>query len=194
MADDTVTVEITLPRETYDRLGGDDAAETLAELADDERRMRESVQRYVEREPLPGDPETHAGRIQRFAPPIGVLLDFEAVSVEPGKAVMRMEAGPEYANPMGTLHGGIFCDLGDAAMGYAYASALGEDESFTTLELDVKFLRPVWSGELTATGEVVKDGRTVGLVECDVHDEEGNLVARLQSTCLTLRGDAAAGR
>jgi acyl-coenzyme A thioesterase PaaI-like protein len=52
----------------------------------------------------------------------------------------------------------------------------------------------VWERELTATGEVVTSGRTVGVVECDVRDEDGSLVARLRSTCLKLSGDAASGR
>jgi Thioesterase superfamily len=44
-----------------------------------------------------------------------------------------------HANPMGTLHGGVPCDVADAAMGTAYASILQEGESFTTLELKVNF-------------------------------------------------------
>jgi uncharacterized protein (TIGR00369 family) len=99
-----------------------------------------------------------------------------------------MEAGPQHANPMGTLHGGVLCDLTDAAMGMAYAAGLPEGESFTTLELKINFLRPVWSGRLRATARVVRQGQVVGMVECDVHDAEGRLIARASSTCLTLRG------
>jgi uncharacterized protein (TIGR00369 family) len=95
---------------------------------------------------------------------------------------------------MGTLHGGVICDLADAAMGIAYASQLAEDETFTTLELKANFLRPVWRGEIVADARVVSRGRSVGLVECDVADEQGRLVARLSSTCMTLRGEAARGR
>jgi uncharacterized protein (TIGR00369 family) len=95
---------------------------------------------------------------------------------------------------MGTLHGGILCDIADAAMGIAYASNLNEGESFTTLELKINFLRPVWRARLLATGRVVKQGRTLGLVECDITDERGTLVARATSTCLTLRGQRAQGR
>jgi uncharacterized protein (TIGR00369 family) len=95
---------------------------------------------------------------------------------------------------MGTLHGGILCDLADAAMGMAYASTLEEGETFTTLELKINFLKPVRSGRLVAVGRTVKTGRTVGLVECDVTDEKERLVARASSTCMTLRGEAAAGR
>src|SRR5207245_9234639 len=74
-------------------------------------------------------------------------------------------------------------------MGIAYASTLGEAETFTTLELKINFLKPVWKARLRAEGRVVKAGRTVGLVECDVRDDEGELVARATSTCLTLRGE-----
>jgi uncharacterized protein (TIGR00369 family) len=79
-------------------------------------------------------------------------------------------------------------------MGVAYASTLGEGESFTTLELKINFLRPFRSGTLIAVGRVVKTGRTIGLAECDVTDVEGRLIARAMSTCMTLRGESGEGR
>ena len=127
-------------------------------------------------------------------PPIATLIGFRPISLEPGVAVFEMQAGPQHANPMGTVHGGVLCDLADAAMGMAHASTLEEGATFTTVELKINFLKPVWSGRLTATGRVVKGGRTIGLVECDVRDDEGHLVARASSTCMTLRGAEAAGR
>jgi uncharacterized protein (TIGR00369 family) len=127
-------------------------------------------------------------------PPVGDLIGFRIVEVEPGRAVFVLDAGPRHANPMGTLHGGILCDLADAAMGIAYASTLAEGESFTTLELKINFLKPVWSARLTATGRIIKRGRTVGMTECDVTDETGSLVARASSTCLTLAGKMSEGR
>ena len=120
-------------------------------------------------------------------PPIGRLLGFVLKEIEPGRAVFEMEAGERHHNPMGTLHGGIYCDLADAAMGYAYASTLAEGESFTTVELKINFLRPVRQGRLTAEARVVKAGSAVGYVECDVKDQTGKLVARAASTCLKLR-------
>ena len=128
------------------------------------------------------------------APPIGQLLGFRLVAVAPGKATMEMDADERLANPMGTLHGGVLCDLADAAMGIAYASTLERGDTFTTLELKINFLKPIWRSRLRAEGHIVKGGRTVGLVECDVFDEKGSLVARASSTCLTLRGAAAQGR
>ena len=127
-------------------------------------------------------------------PPVATLIGFTIGSIEPGRVVMEMETGPQHSSPLGTVHGGILCDLADAAMGMAYATSLDENETFTTLELKINFLKPVWSGRLTATGYVVKSGRTVGLVDCDVHDEKQSLVARASSTCMTLRGAEAQGR
>jgi uncharacterized protein (TIGR00369 family) len=128
------------------------------------------------------------------APPIAELIGFSLREAQPGFAVIDFEADRRHANPMGTLHGGVLCDVADAAMGIAYAATLGEGETFTTIELKINFLKPVWTGKLIATGRVVKGGRTVGLVECDVSDAEGQLVARATSTCMTLRGEKAAGR
>jgi uncharacterized protein (TIGR00369 family) len=128
------------------------------------------------------------------AAPVGKLVGFRPTSIDTGRAVFELLVGPQHANPMGTLHGGIVCDVADAAMGTAYASTLGEDESFTTLELKINFLRPFWNGALTATARVVKSGRTIGLAECDVTDAEGRLVARAMSTCMTLRGASSEGR
>jgi uncharacterized protein (TIGR00369 family) len=95
---------------------------------------------------------------------------------------------------MGTLHGGILCDIADAAMGIAFASTLTADESFTTLELKINFFRPVWEARLKAEGRVVRRGSSVGYIECDVTNEQGKLVAKAASTCLVLRGEAAKGR
>jgi uncharacterized protein (TIGR00369 family) len=127
-------------------------------------------------------------------PPVGTLVGFRVVEVEAGRAVFEMEAGPQHTNPMGTVHGGILCDIADAAMGIAYASTLGEGETFTTLELKINFFKPVWKAKLRAEGRIVKRGKTVGMAECDVFDEGGSLVARASSTCMTLAGKAAERR
>ena len=130
---------------------------------------------------------TEGMRTGETVAPVGKLVGFRPTSVEAGKAVFELQAGPQHANPMGGLHGGVLCDVADAAMGVAYASTLEDGESFTTIELKINFLRPFKSGRLVATGHVVKAGRTIGLVECDVTDTEGRLVARAMSTCMTLR-------
>jgi uncharacterized protein (TIGR00369 family) len=124
-------------------------------------------------------------------PPVAKLIGFDLRSVEPGRAVLDLQAGPQHWNPMGGLHGGILCDIADAAMGIAYASTLAEGESFKTVELKMNFLRPFKEGNLVAEGWVVNGGRTLGLTEAEVRDDAGRLIAKASSTCMTLRVNTA---
>jgi uncharacterized protein (TIGR00369 family) len=144
-------------------------------------------------------PEMHGGsskefRQEDFPAPIGKLLGLGLSTPADGRAIVEFEATERYANPMGTLHGGVLCDVADAAMGAAYRSTLAEGESLTTLELKINFLRPVWKAKLRAEASMVRAGKIVGLVECNIFDEQRRLVARASSTCMTLRGELAEGR
>ena len=126
--------------------------------------------------------------------PVARLIGFEAKEIAEGRATVTLSAGPQHANPMGTLHGGILCDIADAAMGMAFASTLAPKESFTTVELKINFFRPVWEAHLKAEAKVVRRGQSLGYVECEITNERGRLVAKAASTCLVLRGEDAKGR
>jgi len=134
------------------------------------------------------------GRAKTNDVAVARLIGFQAKEIADGRAAVVLEAGPQHANPMGTLHGGILCDIADAAMGMAFASTLAPGESFTTVELKINFFRPVWQALLRANGKVVRRGRSLGYVECEITDERGQLVAKAASTCLVLRGEEAKGR
>lgn len=126
--------------------------------------------------------------------PVAELIGFELVEVGEGRSVVTLETGPQHTNPMGTTHGGILCDIADSAMGIAFHSTLSPTESFTTVELKINFFRPVWKAQLRAEGKVVRRGKSVGYVECEVSDENGRAIAKASSTCLVLRGADAQGR
>lgn len=119
--------------------------------------------------------------------PLARLVGLTMTAIEPGRAVFEQRVDERHHNPLGTLHGGVFCDLADAAMGWAYGATLAADETITTIELKVNFLRAVRQGTLTATATVVKAGSTLGYVECEVADDRGRLVAKAASTCLKLK-------
>jgi uncharacterized protein (TIGR00369 family) len=126
--------------------------------------------------------------------PVARLIGFEAKEIADGRAIVTLAAGPRHANPMGTLHGGILCDIADAAMGMAFASTLAPEETFTTVELKINFFRPVWEANLKAEGKVLRRGRSLGYVECEITDERGQLIAKASSTCMALRGEHGKGR
>src|ERR1700752_2809858 len=78
-----------------------------------------------------------------YPPAIAKTLGFRLVEVGPGTATMELVADTEiHANPMGTIPGGVLCDIADAAIGTAHATSLKEDESFTSIDLQINFFRP----------------------------------------------------
>lgn len=122
---------------------------------------------------------------------LAATLGMTVEHFEPGLARVSMTAAPALHNPAGTLHGGVYCDLADMAMGIAFFSALADGEAMTTLELKINFLRPVVTGPITAEARVVNRGKTTGLVECDVRDAQNRLLARASSTCFVLTAERA---
>ena len=121
-------------------------------------------------------------------PPIMRTLGMRIVQLGEGRANMALKADKRFHNPMGTLHGGVMTGLADACMGVATKTALAEDESFTTRELRMNFLRSVYEGELTAEARVVHRGRTVVMTEVAVRNQDGKDVARGTATQMVLRG------
>ncbi len=141
----------------------------------------------------PSETNEHNMQTISFAP-VEEVVGFKMIAQGDGRAVVLFTPTARHVNPMGTLHGGILCDIADAAMNAAYLTTLQDGETFTTLEMKINYLKPVWRSQLRAEGWVVKAGKTIGLAECDIYDETGSLVARATSTCMTLRGEAAVGR
>jgi len=131
----------------------------------------------------------------RAKPPrISMTLGMKLVKLSEGSATMTMAVGRKFHNPMGTLHGGIMTDLADAAMGIATVSTLADDEIFTTLELKMNFLRPVFEGTITAVGTVLHRGKTIALAEAEVKNNEGKLVAKGTATQMIIRANKAPRR
>jgi len=122
------------------------------------------------------------------------LIGFEARDVADGHATVTLSAGTQHANPMGTIHGGVLCDIADAAIGTAHATSLEEDESFTSIDLQINFFRPVWNGRIRAVAKPVNVGRQISRYVCDILRDDDKLVAQVSSTVMTLRGGQASGR
>ena len=122
--------------------------------------------------------------------PIGVTLGFNLVEVAEGSAVFEAEAGPFAYNPIGSVHGGWYAAVLDAALGCALQTTLPIGVGYTTLELKVNLVRGVrpGTGPLRAIGRLVHRGRTTGVTEARMEDSEGRLYAHATSTCLIFGG------
>ena len=130
-----------------------------------------------------------------YPPAIAKTLGFKLSDVGSGTATMEMVADTEkHANPMGTIHGGVFCDMADAAIGTAHVTSLAEGESFTTIDLQINFFRPVWNGRIRAIAKPLHVGKHISRYVCDIVRDDDKLVAQVASTVMTLREDRALGR
>ena len=76
-------------------------------------------------------------------PPVMRALDFDGVSFGEGRAVFRLTPREFHYNPLGTVHGGVFATMLDSACGCAVHTTLPAGVFYTSLDLSVKFLRPV---------------------------------------------------
>jgi uncharacterized protein (TIGR00369 family) len=136
-----------------------------------------------------------AESVFNFPFPIMKTLGLVLADVGEGTASFEMEAKTDlHSNPMGTIHGGVLCDMADAAIGTAHFTTIAEGESFTSIDLQINFFRPVWNERLKAVAKPVHRGRTISRYVCDIRRADGKLIAQVTSTVMTLRGDAAQGR
>jgi uncharacterized protein (TIGR00369 family) len=119
-------------------------------------------------------------------PPIAGLMQFELVEVEPGRTVFTCVPDESAYNPIGAIHGGLICTLLDSVTGSAVHSTLPQGKGYTSVEIKVNYLKAVRlnSGQLTATGTVIKAGSRVGFAEGVVTDASGAVVATASSTLL----------
>jgi uncharacterized protein (TIGR00369 family) len=123
------------------------------------------------------------------APPIATTLGFTVEDVAEGRVVFGMEPAEYHFNPIGTVHGGVFATLLDSAAGCAVHSSLPAGVRYTSLDLSVKFLRPlgVASGPVRCEGLVVHLGGRTALAEARLFDGKARLCAHATSSCLIIR-------
>jgi uncharacterized protein (TIGR00369 family) len=122
-------------------------------------------------------------------PPVMRALDFDGVAFGEGRATFRLTPREFHYNPLGTVHGGVFATLLDSACGCAVHTTLPAGVFYTSLDLSVKFLRPVTvaTGPITAEGTVVHLGRRTALAEARITDAAGKVYVTATSSCLLLR-------
>ena len=129
-----------------------------------------------------------------YPPAIAKTLGFKLIGVGLGTATIELRTDTEkHANSMGTIHGGVLCDIADAAIGTAHATSLEEGESFTSIDLQINFFRPVWKDRIRAA-KPVNMGRQISRYVCDIVRDDEKMVAQVTSTIMTLRGERASGR
>jgi uncharacterized protein (TIGR00369 family) len=124
-------------------------------------------------------------------PPITQTLGFSAVSVRDGVARFQLDPAEFHYNPIGSVHGGVIATLCDSACGCAVHSLLPAGAYYSSLDLSVKFLRPVTAatGPLLCEGTVLHLGARSALAQASLTGPDGKLYAQATSTCMIFRPD-----
>ena len=128
--------------------------------------------------------EILAGRLP--AAPIAAALGFTLEEAEHGRVVFVLAPGEEHYNPIGSVHGGVYATLLDSAAGCAVQSVLPRGTGYTSLDLTLKFLRPITvdTGKVRAIGTVLNSGRRTALAQAELRDSADRLLAHATSSCM----------
>ncbi|MFM7931311.1 MAG: PaaI family thioesterase [Pirellula sp.] len=123
--------------------------------------------------------------------PVSRLIGFKVAQGsqedrELGRAVVELDVDERFHNPMGRVHGGILSALADAATGIAFGRMLDQGQDFSTVDLQIQYMRPVKSRQLIAKAWVKQRGLRIGFVECEIRDNRDRLIASASCTCTTI--------
>jgi uncharacterized protein (TIGR00369 family) len=128
-------------------------------------------------------------------PPIAATLGMDLVELHEGRVVFTLEPREWHYNQTGGAHGSVHAALLDSAMGCAVHSRLPAGTGYTTLDLSIRFLRPirVQTGPVRCEGAVVSLGRRVATAEGRITDAAGKVIATGTTGCLILPGAVERG-
>jgi uncharacterized protein (TIGR00369 family) len=136
---------------------------------------------------LPGIERMSAGRQGRIPySPMGYLTELEMTEASRGHSTFSMPASPWFANSSGLISAGVLAVIGDAALGSVVHSDVGPGQGMTTAELSMSFLRPVVpkrGAAVTGSGQLIHRGRSMGLSEAFLFDDEDRLIAHGTTRC-----------
>ncbi|MDY6906595.1 MAG: PaaI family thioesterase [Thermodesulfobacteriota bacterium] len=118
-------------------------------------------------------------------PPIAMLTGYRIVEVEQGRTVFELTPEECHYNPFSTVHGGILSTLLDTAMTGSVISTLPAGQVCTTVDITIKYMRPVTAatGTLQCTAKPIHTGKRLATAEGRITDPGGNLIAHGVSTC-----------
>ena len=107
---------------------------------------------------------------------------FRLENAEAGRAKLRMKVQPRHMQIHGVVHGGVLASLADTAGGLALYLSLPRGSRAATVEMKINFLEPVHSGTVFAQARILRQGKYLAVVECDLTDDGSRMVAKALMT------------
>ncbi len=107
---------------------------------------------------------------------------FALIVAKRGRVVLQMRVNKSHLQVHGVVHGGVLAALADTAGGLATYMACPPGTRVATIEMKINYLEAVEGGSVTAEAIVVRIGRHVAVVDCDVTDDKRRLVGKALMT------------
>ena len=124
--------------------------------------------------------KSYLDKVRELNQTVNPLFNYLGVIVEhisPEKAVLRLPLRHEFIQGAGVVAGGIFATIADEAMAHVVLANLDEGQSTATIEMNLRFLRPIKEGEIRAVARIIKRGWRIITIAADIRDEENSLLA-----------------
>lgn len=113
--------------------------------------------------------------------PFEKLLNMEIIKAKNGVSEVRMPFLEAYAQGAGLMHGGALMTLADTAVAVAIKGEYPEGTRFATMGVEVKFLRPIVEGIVTAKATLTfKEGQRIDGVAI-IYNENKQVVAEMNA-------------
>lgn len=113
--------------------------------------------------------------------PLGRWLNGKLITVEEGSLTVEFVIREEMTNPGKILHGGVTASMLDDVMGMTVFS-LGRESFYTTINLSIDYLLPAKVGDVVyVKSKVIRAGKTVINMECEVRNSEHKIIAKCTS-------------
>jgi len=118
------------------------------------------------------------------SPSMSITIPMKAIEATKGRVVFTAKADSNHLNPTGMVHGGFAATVLDTVTACAIQTMLGRKPVFSTIELNVKMMRPMPIGvELLVQGDVINVSKSLGISEGKIFTPEGKLIAHATCTC-----------
>lgn len=112
----------------------------------------------------------------------------EVSSVKKGNVIFSVKADGRHINPLGGVHGGFAATVMDSVTGCAIHTMLEPAIGYSTIDLNVKMLRPIpLNTDLIAEGNVINISKSIAVSEGVLRNSEGKIYAHSTATCMILR-------
>lgn len=114
-------------------------------------------------------------------------LGFELTDLGSESACAHVVVDDRHRQPLGVVHGGVYCALAESVASHATARAVGLELVALGLSNSTSFFRPVAEGTVRADAQRIHRGRTTWVWDVRFTDEAGNLCAASRVTVAVRR-------